>query len=121
MHHIFAFAAFVGIAVSAPSPQLINVAAIEAAPDPVLYTPPLDVESNVPTPAATAPLTPITTPGSKRDTIGVEKRDGTCAQQPVGGGPVPAPDTASTFSQDDDLQVRMRTDLCFLCLCRCTR
>ncbi|KAL8720270.1 MAG: hypothetical protein Q9225_002838 [Loekoesia sp. 1 TL-2023] len=76
-------------AAPAPSPQLIDLAAIDAAPDPVLVSAPLDVVSD--------------TPSKKRDVIPV-KRDGNCAVQPAGSGPVPTPDTAEAFSANQDLQ-----------------
>ena len=108
MHQIAALAALVGIAVSAPAPQLINLAAIDAAPDPVLVTAPLDVSENIPSPVATAPLTPITTPGTKRDLLDVQKRDGTCATQPAGDGPTTSPDTATAFTSNPAYDVCTR-------------
>lgn len=92
MRSVCIFSALVAIAgaAPAPSPQLIDLAAIDAAPDPVLVSAPLDVVSD--------------TPSKKRDVIPV-KRDGNCAVQPAGSGPVSTPDTAEAFSANQDLQV----------------
>ncbi|KAL8642542.1 MAG: hypothetical protein Q9228_000767 [Teloschistes exilis] len=80
----------VAAAAPAPSPQLMDLAAIDAAPDPVFVSAPLDVVSDI-------PLT-------KRDGATLTKRDGTCAPQPAGSGPVPSPDTAEAFKADPGLQ-----------------
>ncbi|KAL8973017.1 MAG: hypothetical protein Q9183_000224 [Haloplaca sp. 2 TL-2023] len=69
-------------AAPAPSPQLIDLAAVEAAPDPVLVSAPLVVNSDSP----------------------LRKRDETCAPQPAGSGPVPDPDTAAAFRASQELQ-----------------
>ena len=102
-------AALAGISSAIPAPQGIEIPAAVAAADPVLYTVPLDVDSNVPQAVAPAPVEPITTGAAKvkRDASPV-KRDGTCATQPTGSGPVPSPDTVAAFQADPDLQV------CFL-------
>ncbi|KAL8951362.1 MAG: hypothetical protein Q9222_002663 [Ikaeria aurantiellina] len=80
----------IAAAAPAPSPQLIDLAAIEAAPDPVLVSAPLDVLSDI--------------PHKKRDVIGKMKRDGNCATQPPGSGPVSTPDTVEAFQSNGDLQ-----------------
>ena len=95
------------LAISWATPQLINLNEVDAAPDPVLVTPPLDVQQNVPTSVAPASITPITTLAAKRD-LGLEKRDGDCSPQPSGSGPVPNPDTASAFAADPDYAVIAR-------------
>ncbi|MCJ1485749.1 hypothetical protein MMC06_005924 [Schaereria dolodes] len=98
-------AALAGVTAAMPSPQGIEIPDAVAAANPVLFTPPLDVESNTPKEVAPAPIEPITTPISKvkREPTLVE-RDGSCAVQPAGSGPVPTPDTVAAFSADPDLQ-----------------
>ena len=98
-------AALVGFAISAPAPQLINLDAIDAAPDPVLVSAPVDVIQNIPAPVPSEALTPITDPNTKRDTVNKEKRDGTCAPQPSGSGAVTSPDTADAFSANPTYSV----------------
>lgn len=85
------------------APQLIDLAAIDAAPNPVLVAAPLDVTQNIPVSSAPAPIQPITTPVTKREVI--KKRDGDCSKQPAGSGPVASPDTPAAFQADPDLQV----------------
>ena len=83
-----------GLAIAAPRPQLINLDAVDAAPDPIFVAPSYDVVSESPA-------------VSKRGTP-VQKRDGTCAQQPDGYGPVASPDTVDAFSADAALQACFR-------------
>ena len=90
MHSTLILSTLVGLAIAAPRPQLMNLDAIDAAPDPVFMTPSYDVVSE--TPAV-----------SKRGTL-VQKRDGTCAQQPDGYGPVASPDTVDAFIAFPTLQ-----------------
>ncbi|KAI4207302.1 MAG: hypothetical protein LQ346_000670 [Caloplaca aetnensis] len=78
----------IAAAAPAPSPQLIDLDGVDAAPDPVLVSAPMDVASD---------------PVEKRD-IGLVKRDGTCAPQPAGSGPVPTPDTPAAFTASAELQ-----------------
>ncbi|KAL8905525.1 MAG: hypothetical protein Q9207_002587 [Kuettlingeria erythrocarpa] len=78
----------IAAAAPAPSPQLIDLAGVDAAPDPVLVSAPMDVASD---------------PVEKRD-IGLVKRGGTCAPQPAGSGPVPTPDTPAAFTASAELQ-----------------
>lgn len=80
----------VAAAAPAPSPQLIDIDGVEAAPDPVLVSAPLDVTTDKPLKKRDATLT---------------KRDGNCAPQPAGSGPVPTPDTADAFTSSSVLQV----------------
>ena len=93
-------AALAGITVAIPTPQAIDYAGVNADPDPVMVSAPLDVQSNTPKAVAPAPIEPITSDVSK------VKRD-TCAAQPAGYGPVPNPDTAAAFLSDSDFQVRL--------------
>ncbi|KAI4147086.1 MAG: hypothetical protein L6R39_003244 [Caloplaca ligustica] len=79
----------VAAAAPAPSPQLIDIDGVEAAPDPVLVSAPLDVTTDKPLKKRDATLT---------------KRDGNCAPQPAGSGPVPTPDTADAFTSSSVLQ-----------------
>ena len=99
-------AALAGVTAAVPQPQGIEIPDAVLAANPVLFTPPLDVESNVPSDVAPAPVEPITTPGSKiKRGASLVERDGSCASQPAGSGPVPTPDTPAAFSADPDLQV----------------
>ncbi|KAL8874653.1 MAG: hypothetical protein Q9174_000058 [Haloplaca sp. 1 TL-2023] len=84
MRSICVISALVAVvaAAPAPSPQLIDLAAVEAAPDPVLVSAPLVVTSDSP----------------------LRKRDETCVPQPAGSGPVPEPDTAAAFRASQELQ-----------------
>lgn len=86
------FSALVAIAAAAPAPapQLIDIAGVDAAPDPVFVSAPFDVTSD--------------TPLKKRE-LTLVKRDGDCAPQPAGSGPLPTPDTAAAFKADSGLQV----------------
>ncbi|KAL8839296.1 MAG: hypothetical protein Q9170_001813 [Blastenia crenularia] len=79
----------IAAAAPAPAPQLIDLAAIDAAPDPVLVSAPLDVVFD--------------TPSKKRDVMPV-KRDGNCAPQPAGSGPTISPDTVAALQGNQDLQ-----------------
>lgn len=100
--------------------QLLDLETINASP-PAFVAPSLDVASQsvtyspVPTLAAAiasdegasgipAPTTTIAPPQRRRRGQ-PEKRDGTCASQPAGSGPVPTPDTVSAFLSDTTLQV----------------
>lgn len=74
-------------------PQLIDLAGVDAAPDPVLVSAPIDVTSD---------------PVEKRD-VGLVERDGTCAPQPAGSGPVPTPDTAAAFTSSAELAVSIHS------------
>ncbi|KAL9012328.1 MAG: hypothetical protein Q9173_002899 [Seirophora scorigena] len=79
----------IAAAAPAPSPQLIDIATVDAAPEPVMVSAPLDVLTD--------------TPLRKRDSAMV-KRDGDCTAQPTGSGPVSTPDTAAAFLADGGLQ-----------------
>ncbi|KAL9001503.1 MAG: hypothetical protein Q9169_000078 [Polycauliona sp. 2 TL-2023] len=76
-------------AAPAPSPQSIDLAGVDAAPDPVFVSAPLDVASDI--------------PHKKRD-LTLLRRDGDCAPQPAGSGPVSTPDTAAAFKDNAVLQ-----------------
>lgn len=95
-------AALAGVTSAIPTPQEIT---IPSATDPVLFTVPLDIKSNTIQKAASAPVKPITssTLKSKSGEI-LTKRNGTCATQPAGSGPIPTPDTAYAFMADPELQ-----------------
>ncbi|KAL8692578.1 MAG: hypothetical protein Q9218_002426 [Villophora microphyllina] len=80
----------VAAAAPAPSPQLMDLAAIDAAPDPVIVSAPFDVTSDL----------------AKRDESALSKRDGNCAVQPAGYGPVPSPDTPEAFLADPGFQAQ---------------
>lgn len=104
-----------GLALAAPYPQDIDLDAVDAAPDPVIVTPAIDVVAQTATAApiaqqtesaaaaiASDPATGSTSP-SKRDLL--EVRDGTCGKQPQGAGPVISPDTVDAFMANTDLSV----------------
>lgn len=79
--------ALIGLSAAVPRPQLIDTAGVEAAPKPVFVTPAYDVPEQAGathTPAIAARSQPF-------------KRDGTCASQPSGSGPVTSPDTPEAF------------------------
>jgi len=107
MKQIVLLAALIGVAISTPTPQMINLDAIDAAPDPVLVSAPIDVTQNVPAPVPSDPLTPITDPNTKRGINNIEKRDGTCAPQPSGSGKVTSPDTAEAFCGNSEYSVHL--------------
>jgi hypothetical protein len=88
--------AFAALAFAAPRPQDIEFDQVDAAPDPVIFTPPVDGTSSSvaiqPSSAiaavADASVTDTATPNDKRDFLGfLGKRDGNCAVQPQGTGP----------------------------------
>ncbi|KAL8652092.1 MAG: hypothetical protein Q9226_004414, partial [Calogaya cf. arnoldii] len=85
------FSALVAIAAAAPapSPQLIDLDGVDAAPDPVFMSAPLAVTAD--------------TPVTKRES-NLMKRTGDCAPQPAGSGSVPTPDTAAAFRASTELQ-----------------
>lgn len=91
MRSAFIFPVLASLAAAAPQPQGIVLDVI-ASIDPVLVTPAYDVVSQSATAAPTSSITPITT-----DAVGLRKRDGNCAPQPAGSGPVPTLDTAEAF------------------------
>lgn len=98
--------ALAGVTTAVPKPQGVEIPAAVLTADPVLFTAPLVVASDVPQEVAPAPIEPITDPSSvsKREaTLG--KRDGTCASQPAGSGPTSTPDTVAAFSANPDIQV----------------
>ena len=70
---------------------------------PALVTVPVDIVSQSAIYSPTPTLTTTPTPVARRRLKG--KRDGNCAAQPLGGGPVPSPDTDTAFLADMDLQV----------------
>ena len=102
-------AALSSIAYSAPKPQMINLDAIALDFDPPeLVTAPVNVEMDIPEPSTPDAITPLqSVSAEKRDLVA--KRDGDCSPYPTGSGPVPSPDTPSTFQSDPDFAV---------CLCR---
>lgn len=106
MRSTIMFAALTGIAAAAP--QAIDYAGVDAKPDPVFVSAPLDVVSNIPEAVNPPPITPITSPASKaKRAVSLTKRDGNCSPQPAGAGPVPSPDTADAFLADSGLSVHL--------------
>ena len=105
---VFTFAA---LCLAAPHPQGISFDDVLAAGAPVIVTPALDVVAQTVsvTPSAqvaSSAAAAIATDPATADKPTLTKRDGTCAAQPKGSGPVPSPDTAAAFSADPDLHVR---------------
>ena len=108
MRSSFLALGLIGTAFALPRPQDIDLDGVAAAEPPVIVTPPYDVAVNTPAVLTTTSAAPIPTDdldSRKRRDIAVEKRDGTCAAQPAGSGPVPSPDTVAAFQTDPDLQV----------------
>ena len=91
------------LAVAFPAPQLIDLAKIEKSPDPVFVAAPLDVQSDIPTTVSAAPTASATS--VSRRGLSLLKRDGDCAPQPSGSGPVSTPDTAEAFASDPQYPV----------------
>ncbi|KAI4275755.1 MAG: hypothetical protein LQ337_002997 [Flavoplaca oasis] len=73
-----------------PRPQLIDTEGVAAAPPPVFVVPAYDVLEE-----AGATNEPAIAPRNR-----LYKRDGTCAVQPAGSGPVSSPDTPDAFSSN---------------------
>ncbi|KAL8933695.1 MAG: hypothetical protein Q9211_005638 [Gyalolechia sp. 1 TL-2023] len=76
-----------GMSYAIPTPQLIDTAGVEAAPDPVIVTPAYNVQEE-----AGATNEPAIAPRGR-----IQRRDGNCAPQPAGSGPVTSPDTPEAF------------------------
>lgn len=102
--------ALAGLTLAIPKPQLTNIDVLDKLPDPVLVSAPLAVAKDDPPDVDAPPIQPITTPPStkKRD-VSLERRDGNCAPQPSGSGPVPNPDTVEAFKSSSQLQVNITT------------
>ncbi|KAL8953330.1 MAG: hypothetical protein Q9222_000792 [Ikaeria aurantiellina] len=83
----FILLTLLGLSCAAPTPQLIDTAGVEAAPAPVFITPAYNVLEQEGTTNE-----PVIAP---RDRL--HKRDGNCAPQPAGSGPVSSPDTPDAF------------------------
>ncbi|KAI4087526.1 MAG: hypothetical protein LQ344_006721 [Seirophora lacunosa] len=79
--------ALLGLTSAAPRPQQIDTAGVEAAPNPVFFTPPYNVLEET-----GASNEPVIAPRNR-----LHKRDGNCAPQPAGSGPVSSPDTPEAF------------------------
>jgi len=93
-------------ALASARPQEIQWDVVDAAADPPTVLVPIGAEPDIvtynPDAAASAaaalivadPLPQVTSP---LDDIILEKRDNPCSPQPTGAGPIPSPDTASSF------------------------
>lgn len=105
MRYSYIVPALAGLALAAP--QGIDIDAVLAAADPVFVTPAANVATQVASvvpvasqaAAASAaisadPVSATTTVSSRRSLI---RRDGTCAKQPIGSGPVAKNDTVEAF------------------------
>lgn len=106
MQQTLLLAILLGVAISAPTPQLMNKDAISAPLDTILVSLPLDVTQNIPAAIPSTPIPPITVSNTKRDAIHNEKRNGTCVPQPSGSGNITSPDTAEAFSENPIYGVR---------------
>ena len=115
MHSYSVLFALVGITFAVPSPQLIDLAAIDAAADPAFVAAPLGVQSDIPPPMTRTAITSAATDVTKRH-VDLVERDGSCAPQPSGSGPIPTPDTPKSFSNDQAFTVRLIIYKYTLCL-----
>lgn len=119
--------AVAGLALAAPQPQGMDLEAVATAPPPVFITPiyrgvnqiatVLPVSSQAAAAAAAISTDPVsvnsfTTVGPSasgspliKRSNSVGKRDGTCAPQNLGAGPVAVPDTPVAFTQNSALWV----------------
>ena len=93
--------------------QKIELDKVTAYPAPELVSAPLVVASDDPPDVAAPPVKPIEAEGAPasarrrwRRRSHLLKRDGDCAPEPSGAGPVPDPDTADEFLDFSSLQVR---------------
>jgi hypothetical protein len=97
------------LAIPHPQPQLSDLDGVDAAADPVMVTPPMDVVSDAPDFLTTTAVEPVATataaPLARRRGVDREKRDGTCQPQPAGSGPLAYEDTPEAFLADKKLQV----------------
>jgi hypothetical protein len=107
MHFLLCAPVLAGLALAAPRPQEIDLGGVASASPPAFVTPPVDVVSDTATLLPTPTIVPITSdaPNTQKQSNRAVKRDGNCATQPPGSGPVPVPDTPSAFLSDPDLQV----------------
>ncbi|KAL8686169.1 MAG: hypothetical protein Q9224_005531, partial [Gallowayella concinna] len=76
-----------GLTAAIPRPQLTDIQGVENGPDPVMVMPSYDVVEE-----AGATNKPAIAPRSR-----LYRRDGNCAVQPAGNGPVSSPDTPAAF------------------------
>ena len=95
MRSALIISALAGLALAVPVPQDIDLDGVDAAADPIFVAPPYDVATD----------------NGSEGTVVVErsildKRDGNCATQPAGSGPVASPDTVDAFLSSTTLQVR---------------
>lgn len=86
-----------GLALGVPTPQLVDLVAIEASPAPVLVSAPLDINQDTPPDIPASSIAPITTAATRKRDAEIEKREDDCAVQPTRSGPVPTPDTVDAF------------------------
>ena len=120
MRYLQFLPAFVAIASAAPRPQDIQFDIVDAADDPVIVTPAVAVASQTASIAnievqtslaaaavSSAPAAPASDDSQNTAKRDLEKRDGNCAKQPAGKGPVASPDTPSAFLSNTNLWVRL--------------
>lgn len=94
-----------GLALAIPAPQLVDLVAIEASPAPDLVSAPLDISQDTPPDIPASSIAPTTTAATRKRDADIKKRDGNCAVQPTGSGPVPTPDTVDAFTSFPTFQV----------------
>lgn len=115
--------------IAAARPQGIDIDGVQSASGPVIVTPAFDTSIESPTvvpvslqaeaasaaistdPASINPYSTVAPsasvlPDAAPSSDPIEKRDGTCATQPPGSGPVAIPDTPAAFAANQVLWVR---------------
>ena len=99
MRSALVFPALAGLVLTAPTPtpQFLDVAAIETSPA-VRVSAFLDTTEDVPARMQASAIASVARPDLVR-------RDDDCAPRPSGYGPVPTPDTADAFRNFTALQV----------------
>lgn len=90
MQSVLILLTLLGLTSAIPRPQLIDTEGVAASPDPVFVVPAYDVLEE-----AGATNEPAIAPRNR-----LYRRDGTCAVQPAGSGPVSSPDTPDAFSSN---------------------
>lgn len=105
MRSALIFLVLTGLALAVPTPQLLDLVAIDASPAPELVSAPLDVSQDTPPDVPASSIAPIPTAATRKRDAEIKKRDGDCAVQPTGSGPVPTPDTVDAFTSFPTFQV----------------
>ncbi|KAL8675557.1 MAG: hypothetical protein Q9168_000069 [Polycauliona sp. 1 TL-2023] len=90
MQSILILLALLGLTSAIPTPQLIDTEGVAAGPDPVFVVPSYNLREE-----AGATDEPAIAARNR-----LYRRDGTCAVQPAGSGPVSSPDTTDAFASN---------------------